>query len=283
MAYIYESAKAEQAKLEENPDYASNFDFVAGDRLLDKEGGSLEETDILLGEGHFKTRNLPFLTYAIMQSDALRPSERDFKPSMDARLCAITQMASMTPKAMAKTIAPSLSLWSINNNDKAIVDSLPLGKESILEVLNDLGKEKTEDATFLLNSTKNVLLFTANDLEEIGLAKKPTTTEVQPFTLGVNFETTIAEALTGYRTPPPQLKAFVRLFDNDGQGDLNDFNVPPSVLRSMLVEDMPTSGGDKNFNEWKSRMAESIKKEVEEVEEKGDETKGRMSWFFFGE
>jgi len=284
MASIYESAKTEQAELEDNPDYKNTFDFVAGDRLLDKEGGSLEETDILLGEGHFKARNLPFLTYAMLQSDAVKPSGKDFKPSMDARLCAIAQMASMTPKAMAKTIAPSLSLWSIYDNDTAIAESLPLGKESILEALNGIDKEMAEDAIFLLDSTKNAVLFTANDLEGIGRAE---TTKEQRFSLGEDFESAITEVLTGYRTPPPQFKAFVDLFDSDGQGylddfkvrHLDDFKVPPSVLRSMLVEDMPTFGGDTNFKEWKSRMAESIKKVVKEED---NETKRGLSRFFFG-
>ena len=274
MASIYESAKVEQAELK-NPDCKNDFDFLAGDRLLDTEGGSLEETDILLGKGHFKARNLPFLTYAILQSDAVKPSGRDFKPSMDARLCAIAQMASMTPKAMAKTIAPPLSLWSIYDNDAAIAKSLPLGKESILEALNDLGEEKTGNAIFLLDSTKNAIFFTANDMKEFGKDE----TREQRFSLGADFESAIAEVLTGYRTPPPQFKAFVDLLDSDGQGHLDDFKVPPSVLRSMLVEDMSTFGGDKNFEEWKSRMAESIK---EAVKEEGNETKGGLSRFFFG-
>ena len=280
MVSVYESALDEKARLEEDPEGESNPYFVASNRLLDESGAKLDETEILLGEGHFKTRFFPLLTYAIMQCDALRPCGRVFKPSMDARLCAITQMSSMTPKASAKTFAPSLSLWSLKN-DNTILDSLPLSREGILEQIKDLGEEDIQDSVFLLESSQNVILFTVDDLENMDSKPKKDFTGDRPYNIGADLDATISDSLAAYRTAPPQLKVFERTFVNNGTGDLNDFKVTPSLLRSMLVEDMPDFDGNKNFEDWKFKMAQSIIKELDS--KKPDNTKSQtgLSRFFF--
>jgi hypothetical protein len=281
MVRVYESAKAKKAMLEEDAKNGNNDKFAIGDRLLDENEGSLEDVDILLGQGHFKTLFVPLLTYSVMQSDALRPCGRGSWPSMDSRLCAISQMASMTPRASTTTLAPSLSLWSLKD-DQTIVDSLPLSKEGILEVLEEIGEEATENTVLLLESTQGVLVFSTDDLEE-DQQRKSSHTKRERMTIGQDLQSTIADALSGYRTLPPQSNVLGSFLENNGKKDLNDFRVPPSVLRSMLLEDMPTASGDKNFTAWKSRIAEIIRKEIKEKEgEAKTNGRSRLSRFFFG-
>jgi len=284
MVAVYNSAKAQKAKLEDNPDDKSNPKFVACDRLLDENGGELEDTEILLCEGHHKMRYFALMIYAIMQCDALRPCGKGFKPSMDARLCAITQLSSMTPSALVGTFAPSLSLWSLDD-DIVVKDSLPLSKVGILEELNEMDKETTKNSVLLLESTQGVLLFTPKSLAEMDSKKSKqnsSKTKKEKYTIGPELNETIANALVGYRTLPKEFKELEKLFDNNGYGDLNELTVPPADLHPLLLEDKPTFGGDENFEDWNVKMAENIWKEIEDMEaELAKKGRSGLSRFFF--
>jgi hypothetical protein len=252
--------------------------FVVCERLLDEEGGDLEEEEVLMGQGHSKIGVVPLLMFAIMQSDALRPSDGTFQPSMDARLCASTQMASMTPKALAKTFAPSLSLWSIKN-DEPILESLPLSYDGILSAIggdddDDDEDKKTnnideEDGILLLESPQRLTLFRASDLQNIdfgrdGKARLDNSTgKRKPIKFGSELESTILSALNGFRTSPPQSSELEGFLDNQKGGDLDDIQVTPSAFLSMLLEDKPTFSGDRDFIEWKSKIAELVREDVE--------------------
>jgi len=273
MSALYESANEENAKMEESD---SDYEFEASDRLLDQDDGNLDETGILLGEGHFKARFMALVMYSILQCDALRPSGKDYKPSMDARLCAISQLSSMSPSALVKTLAPSLSLWCLKE-DKPILSTLPLSKEGILDALDDLEDKNTENSVFLLESTQGLLLFTENDFG----SKKVTKSKYGSLS-GKNFRETVDGALVGYRTFPPQWKGIEKLFQNHRYVDLNDLEVPMEELEPMLLEDKPTFSGDNDFTEWKERIAEGIKGEIEEEDESKKKGQGRLSRFFFG-
>jgi hypothetical protein len=51
--------------------------------------------------------------------------------------------------------------------------------------------------------------------------------------------------------------------DNQKGGDLDDIQVTPSAFLSMLLEDKPTFSGDRDFIEWKSKIAELVREDVE--------------------
>ena len=263
LSALYASAqKKAKAAAEEGE---NDLEFDISDRLLNQEDGSLNETSVLLGEGHFKAQFIPLLTYSIAQCDAYRPSEEGYNPSMDARLCALTQMSSMTPKALANTLAPFLSLWSLKE-DKAILDSLPLAKEEILKELEVIDEEITKNSVLFLESTQGIFLFTADNLEESG-SKGVKKTKKSSFwnqylTIGPNFRETIKDAMARYRTLPPQWKAIEELFDQNRYIDLDNIEIPFAALQPMMVEDMPTFGGDKNYSEWKSKIAGFVKDEI---------------------
>ena len=255
--------------------------FVVGNRLLDEEGGNLDDEEILMGGGHFKAGILPFLVYSIMQSDGLRPS-RDgvYQPSMDARLCAIAQMGSMTPKAMAKSVAPFLSLWSIKD-DEPIIETLPLslaGISNAIEELGDLHDDK--DGVLLLESPLQVSLFPLSSLNKI-IAKGGDSTDAEEeehqesIEVGPELESTILSGLNGFRTSP------WNTYVDDGSmtvilEDIKD-------LVSFLLEDKPTALGDDDFNEWKSRIANLVREEVDIDDEDEEATpRGLRRFLPFG-
>jgi len=275
MIALYASAKEEKAKLEEEDD-GDEYEFVAGDRLLGQDDGSLDEADVLLGEGHFKARFVALLVYAILQCDALRPSGKNYQLSMDARLCAITQLSSMSPKALAKTLAPSLSLWCLKD-DKAILNTLPLSKEGILEAMEELEEKSTENAVLVLESTQGLFLFTENALQ----AKKVTKSKYGSLS-GNDFRETVDGALVGYRTFPPQWQAIEDLFQGHKYVDLNDLEVSMEELEPMLLEDKPSFAGDHDFAGWRERMASAIKNEIEKGDYGKKKSRGSLSRFLFG-
>ena len=276
MEAAYASAEVQEAKMEENED--EDFQFDACDRLLNQDDGELDETDILLGEGHFKLRFIPLLAYAIMQSDAFRPSGNGYKPSMDARLCALAQLSSMTPKAMASTLAPSLSLWSLKD-DKALIDTLPLSKDEILSQLEDVDETSLKSSVLLLESTQAVFLFTTDNLRELSTEKRKSYWN-QYLTIGPNLREAIDVALSGYRTYPPQWKALEEVLENNRYVDLQNLDVPFTDWIPMMVEDKPTFGGENNYSEWRSKIAAIVKNEVQEEGGKG--RRGLMGLFFGG-
>ena len=272
---VYESAQAELAYLEEEEeeeeekDSEEDSNFKACDRLLDYEGGELDKTEVLMGAGHSKVKSVPLLVYALMNCDALRPSNENFKPSMDARLCAIAQLTSMTPKNMAKILAPSLSLWSLRD-DRPVLDSLPLRREGILAKLDALDEDSKKDTILLLDSLQRVVFF---DGVELG-GSKGRTNESRSIEVGTQFESRVLSNLRGYRTAPLNSKAVERILDEKG-GSLTDVGVSRSVLLSMLIEDKATNRGDSNFNEWKSRIAKVLREKFE-IDEEKTTSKGRL-------
>jgi len=253
--------------------------FAPSDRLLIGQDISLEkERDIVLGQGHMNTKELPLLTYAVMQCDALRPSGGNFRPSMDARVCALGQLASMTPEAVVKTLAPTLSLWSLED-DKTLVEVLPLREKAILDAWKASGQKDPESVVLLLESTQGVFLFRVDELESF--KGKKASKDSRPLKVGEELKAAILAAIDGYRTPPPKWKALKRLLDGESV-DLSETRVSPFSLRHVLLEDKPTAtGGDRNFVAWKAKMAEKILESVDEIEIGKHKKKG-LTGFFFG-
>eukprot|EP00536_Pseudo-nitzschia_multiseries_P002736 jgi/Psemu1/322680/estExt_fgenesh1_pg.C_370021 len=248
--------------------------FVAGDRLLDVDGGELDETDILLGVGHLKAQALPQLVYGLINSDALKPCAGNFQPSMDARLCAIAQLASMPPNEIARLLLPLVSLWSLED-DQPILQSVPLQREAILDAIEQTDDHDPDDMILLLESPQRVILFRGDELE----ASKKGSGASRTVTIGPELKSTILDALEGFRTGPFNARSMRRFLENDG-GDLDDVRVPRSVLLSMLLEDHGTSSGDRDFDDWKSKMAEEIMERVGQKEEAPPSRLRRLLPFF---
>jgi hypothetical protein len=241
---VYQSAVVEQARIEELMDKQGRLagmdtTFKGSERLLDQEG-DLEVEDVLMGKGHEKVAVMPLMLYALLQSDALRPTRGAFCPSMDARCAAITQMAYMAPSTMAKCIAPTLQLWSIQQ-DETIMESVDLNKKSIQDSLEEM---KEGDGVFVLNSPQQILVYRA---DRLGLSKLITGGGTAQ--LGPNLTAAVEASAKIYGTMPairyelggPTTKAAqdkaARRFDN------------------FLLEDKPTVSGMRDFAEWKVEMA----------------------------
>ncbi|KAL3893702.1 MAG: hypothetical protein SGARI_007995 [Bacillariaceae sp.] len=266
MGCVYHSAQVEQAKLEEDAarqqrvqrSSVAESDFIASERLLDQDG-DLEVQDVLMGYGHGKTAVIPLLVFALMQCDALRPSGRRFQPSMDARLCALAQMASMTPPVLAKAIAPSLQLWSMIE-DEAIVESLPLSMSSINNAMESITEKN--DGILLMDSPRQVILFLADRIIAKLTKGKRNDDDKVGVEIGPNLEATIMSCLKGSRTIPSKWKDLEAFLEGEEFKE-----TPRSQFESNLVEDAPTASGIANFEEWKMEMAMNVQ---EDLEKSGD-------------
>jgi hypothetical protein len=264
MVCVYHSAQVEQAKLEkavktqQQIQQASLVDagFIASERLLDLDG-DLEVQDVLMGYGHPKVAVIPLLVFALMQCDALRPSGGNFQPSIDARLCALAQMASMTPPVLAKAIAPSLMLWSMKQ-DELIMETLPLRMKGISEALESIAEDN--DGILLMDSPRQVMLYLADRIRPIengGTSRRRVVVEIGP-----DLEVAILSCLKGSRTVPSKWKDLEAFLDG------KEFKETPSIeFESTLLEDAPTASGVVNFKEWKMEMALTIQ---EDLEKSGD-------------
>ncbi|KAL3942695.1 MAG: hypothetical protein SGARI_000178 [Bacillariaceae sp.] len=257
MICVYHSAQVEQAKLEEEAKNRvqrasqANTSFFASERLLDQDG-DLEVQDVLMGYGHSKVAVIPLLVFALMQCDALRPSGGNFEPSMDARLCALSQMASMTPSVLAKAIAPSLILWSMKE-DEAVMESLPLSMKGINEALESITEDG--DGILLMDSPRQVILYLADRIRPVNRGGKRS--KKVGIEIGPNFEATILSCLKGSRTEPAKWKDLEAFLEGE------EFKETPSKeFESALLEDAPTASGIVNFEEWKMEMALAIQEDL---------------------
>jgi len=268
MVCVYQSAQVEQAKLEEEVEKRQQIQsmmdttFVASERLVDQEG-DLAVEEVLLGRGHAKVAVVPLLVFALMQCDALRPSGGNFQPSMDARLCAIAQMASMTPGVLAKAIAPSLVLWSMKD-DEAVVQSLPLSRDGIVNAMEGIDEN---DGILLLDSPKRIILYLADNTMRPSVKKgmskaKNKDNDKVSINVGPNLESTLLSCLKGFRTPPASWKELESFLEG---GDFEE--VTSNIFYSALLEDKPTASGIRDFSEWKTEMASLIQ---EDLKKSGD-------------
>eukprot|EP00980_Cylindrotheca_fusiformis_P008120 scaffold1727_cov133-Cylindrotheca_fusiformis.AAC.23 len=237
-----------------------NVPFDASDRILmstsrevmtlsskkKSEGRTkeLEVDDVLLGLGHDRIASMSLIVFALLQSDALRPSSN---VSVDARCAAIAQMASMTPQDLVKCVAPSLSLWS-SLRDECIVESIDLSLLESIKAYKKAYAERNDDLVFVLDSPQQVLVYKATLKQEpkkFKLGLKP----FDPLTLKLG--TMVDNMIGSYRTEP-----FCTA------GDQSEHSSYRRFLHTM-IEDFPMArngdgDGSNNFKEWRLSMAQAV-------------------------
>jgi hypothetical protein len=241
---LYQSAEVEQARIEELMDKQGRMvgmdtTFKGSERLLDQEG-ELEVEDVLMGKGHEKVAVMALMLYGLLQSDSLRPTIGTFRPSMDARCAAITQMSYMPPSALAKCIAPTLQLWSIQD-DESIMESVDLNKKSIEHSLEEM---KEGDGVFVLNSPQQILVYRA---DRVGLSKLITNGGTAQ--LGPKLTAAVEASANEYGTMPAIRYEL---------GDPTTKEAQDKAARrfdNFLLEDKATVSGMRDFTEWKVAMA----------------------------
>jgi len=184
----------------------------------------------------------------------------------------------------------SLSLWSLKD-DEPIIENLPLSQDGILSAIEDFcaggddgdgdgdgdgdydnkSKNIDEDGILLLESPQRVILFRSGDLKTVDLAggyrQRPKRKLINK--IGTELESAILSGLNGFRTSPPQCQELEDFLENNNSNNgvggvgLDDIQVSLSVFLSMLLEDKPTVSGDRNFIEWKSKIAKLVREDVE--------------------
>ena len=244
---VYQSAIVEQARIEKLMDKQGRMAgmdtaFKGHERLLDQEG-DLEVEDVLMGKGHEKVSYMPLMLFALLQSDALRPTVGSFRPSMDARCAAITQMAYMSPSIIAKYLAPTLQLWSAQD-DELILESVNLSKKSIHNSLEEL---QDKGLVLLLNSPQRILVYRP---DRAGLSE--VVTGRGAVRLGPKLKAAVDASAKEYVSTPEILYEL---------GDPKTKEEQDKGARRFdyfLLEDKATASGIKDYTEWKVELAVGV-------------------------
>merc|ERR1711935_1029791 len=131
----------------------------------------------------------------------------------------------------------------------------------------------------LLESPQRIVLFPCSDLDKLSAEEnsdddEKASSKRKPIKIGPELESTILEGINGYRTSAPEALWLEELLEEGKLIDLVDM-VSPSVFQSLLLEDKPTSSGDDDFNEWKARIAELVREEIEDDDEDNDRPSSR--------
>lgn len=223
--------------------------FHAMQRLLDR-GGDFSSDDVLLAQGHRRLRTVPLMTYLLLQSDALRASG---SPSLDQRMAALLQMASMPPEVLTRCIAPRIQLWASGaEDDEPLVDVLELRSEDIQMAVME--QSQTQRELILLIDTPDQT--TVLDARYVNTHVKDGT--AKPLVVGRGLRHAIAETAVSYRTPP----TIVYELDQTSTGGERTF----ARLLDALVEDAPSPDGHENYDGWKRDVAAAVLEELEKDE-----------------
>lgn len=269
----YRSAEAyyEKKKIEDEHGISRpRQSFYPGERLLGHKGSELTDRDVLLAQGHERLSSLPLLVFSLLQCDALRPSGGSFRPTSDARAAAAANMASMSPGALARCIAPRLELWiehpTAGNNrtetKEPLVESLNMNMEALrlafLDLRDDAQQESKYSPILLLDSPRQVVLCDCSDIIDRldgKTATRRTGADNECTKVGPVLLRAIEETLRSYRAPPPVLYCL---------GDRNTGYLNEAVLhlQDALVEDSYTNLSRENFDRWCTEIASLLHSEV---------------------
>lgn len=238
----YKSAECEQSIYGKFGKTALSADsFSPSARLLDFDGGSLSKEDILLAQGHPDFQNLPLLIFCLIQSDALRPSYGDFRPSLDARAAAAANLSNMPPSSLSRAIAPRLDLWIIRDqsaDETPVVENVRMSLDDLQYVVIEQMDSPSSNISqkcnvpfILIDSPWIISVCNCQHLVKSDISNlKCKASEV--------IMNAVQEAQCSYRVAPPVDAK------NDTYYALEDFLIEDSITKSLL-----------NFREWKKKVA----------------------------
>jgi len=236
-AVAYEAFQKEQT--ERGISNGGNSHFYVTERLLNREGSSLTNEEILLGQGHERLKLIPLMVWALLQSDAFRPSFGSFRPSVDARCAAILQLSSMSPTVLAKSVAPRLELW----DSTEAISEVDLALEKV--TMHVLEHQQSDEPLFLFLDSPSVILV----CDSRQLHASPNISK-HSAVVGENLHHAINIACKSYRTPPPITYAL-------------DFSNSTNMLwKDFLVEDAVAFSSKSNFPAWKKEIARLVQEEL---------------------
>jgi hypothetical protein len=159
---------------------------------------------------------------------------------MDARCAAMAQMASMTPSALAKCIAPSLQFWS-TRDDEPIMESMDLNNTFIREVI----REMKEDAGVLfLDSPQQIILYRSDRLFS--------STKSETAKPGPKLKAAVQAASRAYRTMPTVRFELKNAASDEAKEEASLY------FDTLLLEDKATASGKQDLAEWKAEMATEL-------------------------
>lgn len=244
LSCVYKSAeKEDELQKEQISRGLDNMNpvFYPQERLLNGNG-ELSAEDVLLGQGHDRVSTVPFMVFALLQCDALRPSMGSYQPSIDARSAASAQMYSMLPSVLARCIAPRLELWSSNDaENEPITEDLDLNLERVgMHVMEHRQTGSADSLLLFVDSPREIVVYDSRHIQ-------PNVSETSKAAISKGLERCIEIAIKTYRIAPPV--AYELSLDSS-------FAI--SRFKDILVEDSQTIQGLPNFMQWKQDVAAMV-------------------------
>jgi len=239
--------------------------FFANERLLDRQGGQLSDREKLLARGHNRLCSLPLLTYALIQCDALRPGKGTFRPTIDARCAASSNLSAMPPASLARGIAPRIEVW-LSGDDcrEPVVDSVNMNMEALRQVIMEYQPVRDEQSSpdasdisfpvLFVDSPRLVMVFDCRYLDN--------SQSLVPIREKIKISDTLLSlveiAAQSYRVPAP----IYYFLGGSSNANFNEVT-PISLLHDILLEDSGTSDGVSDYHAWTAKIAEEVLEEID--------------------
>lgn len=245
----YKSAQKQQERVNKYGHGIIRGDFFAADRILGIQGSTMSKKEVLLAQGHEELQSLPLLVFSLIQCDPLRPNDRDFNPSLDARSAASANMSNMTPDVIARCIAPRIELWS--SDVEGISYGVGMNTGDIHNtILSHFETHSTNEFPILFVDTPSNIIL--DDCQNFGGQKCHTDTKMEDLPPALNQAK--FDALKSYRVTPPVYSSFSK----------HDSPATPvsDRLADCLVEDSVSSVTHMPFGEWCNAISDVLYSEI---------------------
>jgi hypothetical protein len=267
--------------------------FLKSERLLHQHGGTLSDEDVLLSQGHARLRTFPLMIYSLLQCDAFRQhqelsSATALSSNMDLRYAALYQMAHMTPDVLTRCIGPILQLWSSasatensqrhqgrdDDGDELILDMIDLRASAVHQSIKEFSMNRFSSSQILfMDSPYQMLLLNAkavlstqednaNSAAGSGSSRRGRPQQSTTPVVGQALATAVQQAASRYRTRPPMIRAM-----DIASSRANESVTTRAVqhIWDACLQDVASEGD--TFAEWKSKMADKVRKELQEEDE----------------
>ena len=213
--------------------YYGQIDFHSSQRLINDHDKS-NNNEILLAQGHDQLQLIPLLIFCLLQCDALRPSTRNFLPSLDSRCAALVNMRNMSPSVLSRCIAPRLELWNGGKSTKeATIEFLNL---NLKDILDEVHYRATEGALLFLDSPRQIVIY---DCVGIGANQMLESSNQLPERLKVAVE----DSKKSYRVEP----SYTVVIPEEKNSE---------IIQDALVEDSKLQG--QSYHDWLNHIAELL-------------------------
>lgn len=204
---------------------------------------NVDSLDYEVWESLQGNQSLPLLIFCLMQSDALRLTDANFRPSMDSRASASANMFNMPPSSLARCIAPRLELWYLDSQSTAIsVESLDMSLSYLHSSTREVGNGQSLGTPIIFLDSPSQIFLNTCSVQSMNASKPMTEIQKKRISDALN------EAVLSYRVAPPIEVSF----------DSADTWIASPYITDSLIEDSNEALCHLNFRDWCADIGEIV-------------------------